>query len=169
MKRTQLMQRVIVIGVVGAMVLCETVPAFAAPVPASTAVVKTTAPNMLDQVRSRRGRAIGAGVALGVIGALAGAAAAQNQGYYGPYYGPGYYGEPGYYGPGYYGSGYYGGPGYYYGEYGYDPAPAIALGVIGAAARAMAGAPYRAPTLRRGGCWIVTDSNRNYGYWGRCR
>ena len=93
MKKTQLLKRAITIGIVGAMVLCETVPSLAAPVPSSAAIVKTTAPNMLDQVRSRRGRAIGAGVALGVIGALAGAAAAQNQGYYGPgYYGPGYYG-----------------------------------------------------------------------------
>lgn len=99
MKKTQLLKRAITIGIVGAMVLCETVPSLAAPVPSSAAIVKTTAPNMLDQVSSRRGRAIGAGVALGVIGALAGAAAAQNQGYYGPgYYGPGYYG-PGYYGP----------------------------------------------------------------------
>ena len=84
MKKTLLLKRAIAIGIVGAMVLCETVPSFAAPVPSSAAIVKTTAPNMLDQVRSRRGRAIGAGVALGVIGALAGAAAAQNQGYYGP-------------------------------------------------------------------------------------
>jgi uncharacterized membrane protein YeaQ/YmgE (transglycosylase-associated protein family) len=168
MKRTQSLKRAVVIGIVGAMVLGETVPSFAAPVPSSTAIVKTTAPNMLDQVRSRRGRAIGAGVALGVIGALAGAAAAQNQGYY---YGPGYYGGPygpGYYGPGYYGSGYYGDPGYYYG-YRYDPGPAIALGVIGAAASAIAGAPYRTPRLRRGGCWVETDSSRGFGYWGRCR
>jgi hypothetical protein len=169
MKRTQLLKQTIAIGIVGAMVLCETVPSFAAPVPTSTAVVKTIAPNMLEQVRSRRGRAIGAGVAIGVIGALAGAAIAQNQGYYGPgYYGPGYYGSPGYYGPGYYGPGYYGGPGYYYG-YRYDPGPAIALGVIGAAAAAMAGAPYRAPGLRRGTCWVETDSTRGFGYWGRCR
>ena len=98
-----------------------------------------------------------------MIGALAGAAAAQNQGYYGPYYGPGYYG------PGYYGPGYYGGPGYYYGGYSYDPGPAIALGVLGAAVGAMARAPYRTPGVRRGGCWVETDSTRGYGYWGRCR
>jgi len=166
MKRTQLLKRTIASGIVGAMVLCETVPAFAAPVFSSTAIVKTTAPNMLDQVRSRRGRAIGAGVALGMIGALAGAAAAQNQGYYyGPgYYGPGYYGGP--YGPGYYGPGYYG---YGYYDPGYDPGAAIALGVIGAAAGAIAGAPYRTPRLRRGGCWVETDSTRGFGYWGRCR
>ena len=164
MKKTLLLKRAIAIGIVGAMVLCETVPSLAAPVPSSAAIVKTTAPNMLDQVRSRRGRAIGAGVALGVIGALAGAAAAQNQGYYGPYYGSGYYGGPGYYGPGY-----YGGPGYYYSEYSYDPGPAIALGVLGAAVGAMARAPYRAPGLRRGGFWVETDSTRGYGYWGRCR
>ena len=165
MTRTQLLKRAVAIGIVGAMVLAETVPAFAAPVFSSTTVVKTTAPNMFDQVRSRRGRVIGAGVALGVIGALAGAAAAQNQGYY---YGPGYYG-PDYYG-GPYGAGYYA-PGYY-GDYydpGYDPGAAMALGVIGAAAGAIAAAPYRAPGLRRGGCWVETDSTRGFGYWGRCR
>ena len=169
MNAKQLMKRTIAAGIVGAMALCETIPAVAAPVPSSTVIVKTTAPNALNQVRARRGRggAIGAGVALGVIGALAGAAAAQNQ----------YYGDPGYYGgPGYYGDpGYYGGPGYvvspgYYGPGYYDPGAAAALGMIGAAAGAIVGAPYYGPVgVRSGRCWIVTDRDRNYGYWGRCR
>ena len=167
MQGSQLIKRTVAIGIVGALVLCDMAPSIAAPVLSSTAVVKMTAPNMLEQVRARRGRgrAVGAGVALGVLGALAGAAAVQSQGYYGP----AYYGGPGYYGPGYYGPGYYGGRGYYRDEYGYDPGPAVAFGILGAAAGAIAGAPYRAPRLRRGGCWNVTNSDRNYGYWGSCR
>ena len=66
--------------------------------------------------------------------------------------GPGYrYGGRGYYGgygyPGYYeSSGYYGGPryrdsGYYVRNYG----------------------------ARHGHCWVTTDQDRNYGYWGWCR
>ena len=134
----------------------RTAPSFAAPVPSSIVAVKTAAPDILDQVRARRGRggAIGAGVVLGVIGAVAGAAAAQNQYYYDPGYygGPGYDVDPGYYGPA------------------YDPGAAMALGVIGAAAGAIAGAPYYAtPGVRPGRCWIVTDRDRNFGYWGRCR
>ena len=162
MKKALLVKRAIAIGIAGAMAFCDAAPSFAAPVFSSTAIVGASAPTMVDQVRSRRGRAVGAGIALGVIGALAGAAAAQNQGYY---YGNGYYGGPGYYGPGYYAPGYYG-PGYY-GDYGYDPGPAIALGVIGAVAGAIATAPrYRG---RRGNCYVVTDSVRNFGYWGPCR
>ena len=165
MNKTQLVKRAIAIGIVGAMVLSDAVPSLAAPVPSSTAIVKTSAPDMIDHVRSRRSQRVGAGIALGVIGALAGAAAVQNQYYYG---GPGYYGGPVYYGgPGYYEPGYYGAPGYY-GDYRYDPGPEIALGVIGAAAAAIAGAPYRAPRLRRGACWIETDP-RGFGYWGQCR
>ena len=165
MNAKHLMKRAIAAGIVGAMAFCEAVPAIAAPVPSSTVVVKTMAPNALDQVRARRGRggAIGAGAVLGVIGAIAGAAAAQNQ-YYPD---PGHYGGPAYYGgPGYdVGPGSYGGPGYYGPRY--DPGAAVALGVMGAAAGAIAGAPrYASPGGR---CWIVTDRDRNYGYWGRCR
>lgn len=168
MKTNRLVKRAIVIGIAGAMVLSEALPAFAGPVPSSTAIVKASAPDMIDHVRSRRSQRVGAGIALGVIGALVGAAAVQNEYYGSPGYyggggydgGPSYY-EPGYYGPAYYGSGYYGG-------YRYDPGADIAFGVIGAAAGAIAGAPYRAPRLRRGACWVETDA-RGYGYWGQCR
>jgi len=165
MKMKQSMKRAIVIGIAGAIAFGEAAPSFAAPVPSSTVAVKTTAPDMVDQVRSRRSRAVGAGVALGVIGAMVGAAAAQNQYYYG---GPGYY-APGYYGgPVYYGPGYYGGDDYGYG-YRYDPGPAIALGIVGAAAGAMTATPYRRARPRGGACWILTDRDRNFGYWGQCR
>jgi len=57
--------RAIVIGIAGAMVISDAVPSFAAPVPSSTAIVKTSAPDMLDHVRSRRSQRVGAGIALG--------------------------------------------------------------------------------------------------------
>ena len=94
MNRIQLAKRAIVIGIAGTMVLSDAVPVFAAPVPSSTAIVKASAPDMIDHVRSRRSQRVGAGIALGVIGAAAGA---------------------------------------------------------------IAGTPYRAPRLRRGACWIETD------------
>jgi hypothetical protein len=65
MNKTQLVKRAIVIGIAGAMVISDAVPSFAAPVPSSTAIVKTSAPDMLDHVRSRRSQRVGAGVALG--------------------------------------------------------------------------------------------------------
>jgi len=92
----------------------------------------------------------GGGVAAGIIGGLAAGAIiggiAANQGYYGPGYYDGYYGSPGYYGPG----AYYGGP------YAYEPAPVYVQPMPRA---------YRGG----GGCWIVTDSTRGYGFYGPCR
>lgn len=138
MKTACVMRRTLAIGAIGAIALFETVPAAAAPVLTSTAVVKTTAPEMIDQVRVRR--RVGTAAAIGLLGAVVGAAATTNQYYYGP--GPGYYG-PGYYGPGYYGgTGYYGpyggypypygygyGSGYGYG-YGYDRSGAAVAGAM---------------------------------------
>jgi hypothetical protein len=169
MNTKQLMLRAVTIAAAGAIAFVDVVPVIAAPVLSSTATVKMAAPDMLDQVRVRRGRggAVGAGIALGVLGAVAGAAAASRS------YdnGPGYYDAPGYNnGPAYYGE-YDGGPYYgrpYYGGYSYDPGPAVALGVIGGVAGAMADAPVYAPR-QRGRCWIDTDSGRGYGYWGSCR
>ena len=148
MNAKQLMKRAIAIGIVGTIAFCETVPAIAAPVPSSTVIVKTAAPNMLEQVRVRRGRRgpFGPGFAFGVIGTIA-AIAAQSQYYQadpGYYVGPGYYAGPGYYvEPGYAGPGYYVEPGY---------------------------VPYAAPVVvvPSGRCWITTDRDRNFGYWGRC-
>ena len=95
-----------------------------------------------QQAEARHGR-----VAAGIIGGLAagaiiGSMAAQR----GYYYGPGYY-APGYY----YGSGYYYGPE----PYAYEPPPVYVR----------PGPRY----YRGGGCWISTDSDRGYGYWGPCR
>ena len=92
-----------------------------------------------------RGRG-GGGVAAGIIGGLAAGAiigSMANQGYYGDgYYGPGYA-----YGPGY-------GYGYGSGPYAYEPAPVYFV-------------PRRA--YRGGSCWVVTDKDRGYGYYGACR
>jgi hypothetical protein len=75
------------------------------------------------------------------VGALAGAAAANS--YYNGYYGPDYY-----YGAGPYAYDY--APGYVY-----EPVPTYV-------------AP--APVYGYGGrCWISTDSDRGYGYYGTCR
>jgi hypothetical protein len=165
MNTKHLMLRAVTIAAAGAVAFVDVMPAVAAPVLSSTATVKSAAPDMLDQVRIRRGRRgnIGAGIALGVIGAVAGAAASSRSYGYGPgYYAPGYYGGGGYYGSPDYGSGYYGG-------YGYDRGPGLALGIIGGVAGAMANAPGYAPRVMQGGrCWVTTDSDRNYGYWGRC-
>jgi hypothetical protein len=94
----------------------------------------------------------GGGVAAGILGGLAAGAIlggiAANQGYYGSGYydGPVYYGSPGYYGPGaYYGPG----------PYAYEGPPIS----VRPAPRA----------YRGGGCWIVTDSTRGYGFYGPCR
>ena len=61
------------------------------------------------------------------------------------YGGPDYYGGRGYYS----GSDYYGGPGYYSGPGYYDRSSYYGG--------------------RRGRCWVTTDRDRNYGYWGPCR
>ena len=67
-------------------------------------------------------------------------------GYYGSYGYPGYYDGYGY-------PGYYGGPGYYSGP------------------RHRRSDYYYAPSYgaRHGHCWVTTDRDRNYGYWGWCR
>jgi hypothetical protein len=131
MNTKQLLMRGVMIAAAGAIGFVDVMPAVAAPVLSSAATVKSVLPDMLDQVRVRRGRGgnIGAGIALGVIGAVAGAAAASRSYDYGP---------------GYYARGYDGGGEYY-------------------------GSPDYAPrAYSRDRCWITTDSDRNYGYYGSC-
>ena len=84
----------------------------------------------------------GGGVAAGIIGGLAAGAILG-----------GIAADQGYYGPGYYGQDYYG-PGYYGGPYAYEPGPVYVQPM---------------PRYRSGGCWIVTDKDRGYGYYGACR
>jgi hypothetical protein len=101
-----------------------------------------------QQAEARNGRIVGAVIGGLAAGAIIGSLAAQGD----YYYGPGYYYAPGYYGPGYtYGPGYYYGPG----PYAYEPPPLYVRPV---------------PRYYRGGsCWITTDSDRGFGYWGACR
>jgi hypothetical protein len=111
-------------------------------VAAAMAFAVVAAPDQADaRWRGHRGGSVAAGVLGGLAaGAILGGIAA-NQGYY---YGPG-----GYYGD-YYGPGYYYGPG----PYAYEPPPVVYL--------------RPAPRYRGGGCWIVTDSTRGFGYYGPC-
>ena len=119
-------------------------------VAAAMAFAVVAAPDQAD-ARWRGGHRYGGGVAAGVLGGLAAGAIlggiAANQGYY---YGPGgYYGD--YYGgPGYYGPGYSYGPG----PFAFEPPPVVYL--------------RPAPRYRGGGCFIVTDSTRGFGYYGPC-
>lgn len=132
----------------------KTLTALAAAAALTFAIV--AAPQQAD-ARWRGGHGHG-GVAAGIIGGLAAGAIlggiAANQGYYGDgyYYGSGYYEGPGYY----YGPPVYSGRGYYYGRgpYAYEPAPVYVRPV---------------PRYNGGGCWIVTDSTRGYGFYGPCR
>ncbi len=116
---------------------------------AATMVVAAVAVPDYADARSRGGR-----VAAGIIGGLAaGAIIGSLAGSRGYYYGPGYTYGPDYY----YGPSYYYGPGAYYGPgpYAYEAPPIYVRPV-----------PRR---YRGGGCWIVTDDTRGYGYYGACR
>jgi hypothetical protein len=163
--KKQLMMRAVTIAAAGAIALVDLVPAVAAPVLSSTAMVKSTAPDMLGQVRWRGGRRgfAGVGIGLGVLGAVAGIAGARSYDY-----GPAYYGGGPYYGGASYGTPYYGSPYYgdrYSGGYAYHPGPEIPLGMIGGVT---ATSDYGAVAYSPGRCWITTDSDRGYGYFGRC-
>lgn len=88
------------LGVAGLIAVAAT-PASAAPVPASTALVKSAVASDISQVRwrGRRGGGVAAGVATGLL--LGGIIGSSPYYYGGP---PAYYGPPGYYGPRYGGS-----------------------------------------------------------------
>jgi hypothetical protein len=88
--------------------------------------------------QARNGRIGAAAIGFGA-GALVGAAVANSNN--------SYYGGPG----GYYGPAYYSDPGY-----AYAPEPVYDYG------------PSRRAYRGGGGCWVVTDSARGYGYYGAC-
>jgi hypothetical protein len=123
MSRYSLIQRMITVGLAGALLMSIADSAGAAPVLSSTAGIKSAAAPMAEDAQWR-GRWGGRGwrggwggaVAAGVIGGLAlGAIASAPYSYYG--YGPSYGYAPYGYAPTYYG--YYGAPyGYGYGYYG---------------------------------------------------
>ncbi len=132
--------------------IAMTAPASAGPLPGNIASIGTTAPQQMTDVRWRGGGGVAAGIAAGIItGAII--AGAANPYYYGP--------GPYYYGPG---PAYYDGPGYYYG-----PPPYYGPRTYYRYRAPVYAAPppvYYAP--RRGGCWISTDRDRGFGYWGPC-
>jgi PXPV repeat (3 copies) len=92
-----------------------------------------------SEARNGRNAAIIGGFA---AGALVGAAVANS------YYGPGYYG-----------------PGYY-DDYAYAPDYAYEPGPVYVAPAPTYVAP--APIYRSGRCWVATDRDRGYGYYGPC-
>ncbi|MDB5602761.1 MAG: hypothetical protein JWN71_4805 [Xanthobacteraceae bacterium] len=117
-------------------------------------------------MRSRGGRAA-VGIGLGLAaGALVGAAVANsNRGYYygDPYYTRGYGYNYGYAPPVYYAEPAYAEPAYEEPAVVYAP-PARAY------SRAYSGA-YAVPVDPHGAqrrCWVATDRDRGYGYWGVC-
>ena len=65
-----------------------------------------------------------------------------------------------YYGPHYYGPGYAYAPGYAYDGYAYEP------GYVVETEPSYAVAPTAIYQPRR--CWVATDKDRGYGYWGPC-
>lgn len=152
---TTIMKYAIGVGISCVLAISFTNPSNAFPALANAATVQSSTSGLVTDVRYYgrgygyggryygRGYGYGGAAAAGIIGGLAAGAiigsAVANSGYY---YGPGYS-----YGPGPYA---YGG-----GPYGYVPAPVY----VQPAPRAYYGG---------GGCWVVTDSTRGYGYYGPC-
>jgi hypothetical protein len=163
-----LQQRAVAVGLAGAMMLGAVAPGLAAPVMTNTAVLKNVHADTSDVVDVRyRGHGYrgygyrGAGIGLGLAaGALFGAAVASSRNGY-------YYGDP------YYARGY----GYNYGYeppayYAAEPEPVYeAPPVVYARPAPVYSRGYAAPIDPNGPqrrCWVATDRDRGYGYWGVC-
>jgi hypothetical protein len=131
-----------------------------------------------SEARWRGGKWVAAGAIGLAAGAVIGSALASRS-----YYGPGYS-----YGYGYAPAYSYGYPAYSYGsypvatyDYGYDEpvyaepaptyvAPAPAYGY--ATTRTYVAPRYTTPVVAApgpGGCWVATDRDKGFGYWGACR
>lgn len=159
-----LQQRAIAIGLAGAMTLGAVAPGLAAPVMTNTAVIKNAHAERSDviDVRSRGGR-VAAGIIGGLAaGALVGAAVANSRSGY-------YYGDP-YYARGYgYNYGYSPPPTYYVvPEPVYEEPPVV---YAPPPRRIYAQPGYAMPVDPNGPqrrCWVATDRDRGYGYWGVC-
>lgn len=156
-----LQQRAIVATLATAMTVGAVAPGWSAPVMINTAMLKSAHAQDTDLIDVRyRGRAA-AGIGLGLLaGALIGGAVANaNRGYY--------YGDP-YYARGYgYNYGYAPPPPVYYAEPVYE-APAV---VYAPPRRVYAAPGYAMPVDPNGPqrrCWVATDRDRGYGYWGAC-
>jgi hypothetical protein len=137
----RLNKRAMAVGLAGAMVLSAVSPSFAAPVMTSTAVLKAVQPGAITEVRWRGRGWRGRGLAAAGIGLFAGALIGSviARAQAYPYY-------------------YDGGP--------YDSAPVYAAPPP---VYVEPGAVYAAPEpAYPSGCWITTDKDRGYGYWGAC-
>lgn len=159
-----LQQRAIVTALTSAMTLGAVAPGWSAPVMTNTAVLKSVHAQNSDliDVRSRGGR-VAAGIGLGLVaGAIVGGAVANaNRGYYygDPYYARGYGYNYGYAPPP--------PPPVYYAEPVYEE-PAV---VYAPAPRRVYSGAYAAPIDPNGPqrrCWVATDRDRGFGYWGVC-
>jgi hypothetical protein len=164
-----LQQRATAAGFAGAMFFGAVVPGWSAPVMTNTAVLKSAHAEQSDviDVRSRGRTAAGIGIGL-AAGALVGAAIANsNRGYYygDPYYARGYGYNYGYAPPP--------PPPVYYAEpepFYEEPAVVYAPAPRQVYSGAYSGA-YAAPIDPNGPqrrCWVATDRDRGFGYWGVC-
>jgi hypothetical protein len=160
-----LQQRAIVAALSSAMTLGAVAPGWSAPVMTNTAVLKSAHAQSSDliDVRSRGGR-VAAGIGLGLVaGAIVGGAVANaNRGYYygDPYYARGYGYNYGYAPPVQYAEPVYAEPVYEEPAVVYAPPP-----------RRIYSGAYAAPIDPNGPqrrCWVATDRDRGYGYWGVC-
>ena len=153
-----LQQRAIVAVLAGAMTLGAVAPGWSAPVMTNTAVLKSAHAQNSDLVDVRHRGRVAAGVGLGLVaGALIGGAVANaNRGYYygDPYYARGYGYNYGYAAPP--------PPPVYYAEPVYEEPP-----VVYAPPRRVYAAPID-PNGPQRRCWVATDRDRGYGYWGVC-
>ena len=134
------------VAATGGMIMLSA-PASAAAVTTGAATIRTVAPNDVVDVQwgrrgwRRGGGAFAAGIATGIF---LGAAAASRP----------YYDEP------YPAYGYEVSPAYGYENYGYEPRSTYEPGVVYESAPVVVERPSR--------CWVATDKDRGFGYWGRC-
>ncbi len=144
---------------------------------AGALMVASAAPS---EARWRGGGAVAAGAVIGLAAGAVAASALAPRTYYGPGYGYGYYDT---YAGGYayepaYTSYSYGYPSYGYSGYAYQPAPVYSAPApvyaqpsYGYASTQTYVAPtYAAPAYAApaGRCRIVTDPDKNLGYWRAC-
>lgn len=157
MRTISIGQRAIAFGVAGMLSLAVVAPTWAAPVPSSTAVIKSVAAGDVVNVGWRGrgfGRGIGAGIAAGAaLGIIAGIAGARPYYYdYAPAYADPYYAAP-----------YYSAPPVIYEA---PPAYAAPEQAYVDPSQFYYAAPPRPGAVRQ--CWIATDDARGFGYWRPC-
>lgn len=155
MRTISIRRRAIMVATVGALSL-SVMPTWAAPVPSSTALIKSVAATNVVDVGWRGrgfGRGIGAGIAAGAaLGIIAGIAQSRPYYYYDPVpaYGAPYYADP-----------YYPAP-----PMVYEVPPAYATPDQAYIESSQFYVPPRPGAVRQ--CWVATDDARGFGYWRPC-